>query len=726
MLQLCSRAWLLLSVLIALPPAFGQRVVVALDGEWQIEDSLSGDQFPQSWTHTAPVPGLAHSSHPAFPDVDQFDSKEVISNRIRQKKLPDSAAVDTPGTPRQNRNYFWYRKVFQAPARRQLAILKINKAQFGTAVWMNGRKIGEHRGCFTAGYFDVTDAIQWSASNTLLVRIGAHPAVLPVTFPAGSDFEKNRWTPGIYDDVTLFASGNPAIESVQVAPQIQGSRIQVQAKLRNTSRVPVAFEIKFRISPGQLVRARRMRLAPGEQTTVTETIPIPNAELWTPEHPFLYRLETSTGGDTLATRFGMREFRFDTATRRAWLNGKVYFMRGSNITLHRFFEDPLSGQLPWDEAWVRRLLIDIPKRMNWNSFRFCIGPVPDKWLDIADEAGLLIQNEYAIWTGRSTWGGNYSREWDSDELVRQYGEWMRDNWNHPSVVIWDANNESWDPVFGQKVIPAVRPLDLSARPWENSYNPPVGPDDPVEDHPYLFSRIRSGDHKPFDLRELENMSGNGKPTATPTGHAEILNEYGWLWLLRDGSPTELTGNVYEHLAGPKATGADRLAMYGYALGGLTEFWRAHRNHAGVLHFVYLTACCPGAYTCDNFQDVVNLKLEPNFESYVREAFKPLGVYLNFWQPTLKVGERRQMVVMMVNDENVPASGTLALTLQRPDGKSLAKCERPFQVAGLGQQTFNVDLAVPDAEGVAVLIASALKKDAAEPTLSRRKLRITRK
>jgi beta-galactosidase len=39
----------------------------------------------------------------------------------------------------------------------------------------------------------------------------------------------------------------------------------------------------------------------------------------------------------------MREFRFDTPTKRAYLNGRVYFLRGSNITLHRFFEDPLSG-----------------------------------------------------------------------------------------------------------------------------------------------------------------------------------------------------------------------------------------------------------------------------------------------------------------------------------------------------------------------------------------------
>jgi beta-galactosidase/beta-glucuronidase len=32
---------------------------------------------------------------------------------------------------------------------------------------------------------------------------------------------------------------------------------------------------------------------------------------------------------------------------------------------------------------------------------------------------------------------------DTDEMIREYTEWMRDNWNHPSVVIWDANNETW-------------------------------------------------------------------------------------------------------------------------------------------------------------------------------------------------------------------------------------------------------------------------------------------
>ena len=69
------------------------------------------------------------------------------------------------GVSRQDRNYFWYARRFQVPARKQVAILKVGKAQFGTAVWLNGRKIGEHLGCFTAGYFDLTEAMSWSGEN---------------------------------------------------------------------------------------------------------------------------------------------------------------------------------------------------------------------------------------------------------------------------------------------------------------------------------------------------------------------------------------------------------------------------------------------------------------------------------------------------------------------------------------------------------------------------------
>jgi hypothetical protein len=64
-----------------------------------------------------------------------------------------------------------------------------------------------------------------------------------------------------------------------------------------------------------------------------------------------------------------------------------------------------------------------PYEMHWNSFRFCIGPVPDRWLDIADEAGQLIQNEYFVWTGNAWHGAENQVHFNSDQMIQEYKEW---------------------------------------------------------------------------------------------------------------------------------------------------------------------------------------------------------------------------------------------------------------------------------------------------------------
>ena len=59
-----------------------QQREISLDGTWQITDSISGDAIPDRFDHTVPVPGLAHSAVPTFPDVDRFDSRELIGNLL--------------------------------------------------------------------------------------------------------------------------------------------------------------------------------------------------------------------------------------------------------------------------------------------------------------------------------------------------------------------------------------------------------------------------------------------------------------------------------------------------------------------------------------------------------------------------------------------------------------------------------------------------------------------
>jgi beta-galactosidase len=682
------------------------RITIPLDGTWDIEESQNSGQIPKMWNHKAPVPGLAHSAQPAFPHVDEFSSKMLILNLIRNGKQPGSGVAFAAGISHQGRNWFWYRRTFSIPETRRVAILRINKAQFGASVWLNGINIGEHLPCFSAATFDVTRAIR-KGENELITRVGAHPGVLPPTVSAGTDFEKIRWTPGIYDDVSLALSDNPVIETVQVAPRIADSSILVQTTIRNFGNSPVSFDLKQRIhawkesSTVSATKSEPMTLAADHSKVMLQKIHIFGARLWSPESPNLYVLETSTGGDSKTTRFGMREFHFGTATRRAYLNGHVYFLRGSNITLHRFFEDPLSGTLPWDENWVRKLLIEIPHEMHWNSFRFCIGPVPDKWLDIADEAGLLIQNEYFVWTGNSWYGAENQVHFNTKEMIQEYKEWMRDNWNHPSVAIWDANNETWDPSFAEKIIPAVRGLDLSNRAWENSYNPPEGPDDPVEDHPYEFQKMASGG-EPFHMTTLENPGGIS--SGAPTGHAAILNEYGWLWLNRDGTPTELTKNLYPALLGNDSSPQQRLELNAYLLAGITEYWRAYRNYAGVLHFVYLTSSEPSGYTSDHFEEVQKLKLHSDFHDYLSNAFAPVGVYLSFWQPTVESGAVQPLRIMLVNDEDRAVKGSLTLVLDTTQGQQVAQQTANFKVAPLGQDTIYQNFHFPGTTGDFVLQA----------------------
>jgi beta-galactosidase len=89
----------------------------------------------------------------------------AIQNRVGGGKLPKSAIVYNAGESRQVRNWFWYRRTFDVSAASSVTILRINKAQFGAAVWLNGVKIGDHLPCFTAAVFDVSNAIRRAGTN---------------------------------------------------------------------------------------------------------------------------------------------------------------------------------------------------------------------------------------------------------------------------------------------------------------------------------------------------------------------------------------------------------------------------------------------------------------------------------------------------------------------------------------------------------------------------------
>ena len=689
-----------------------QRTVISLNGEWEIEDGIEPDAIPETFEHTVQVPGMVNQSVPAFQDVDQFDGLDYLQNGFVRAQIKE-VNVDTVkvGIPHQERKYFWYRKEFEVENKKDLVVLRINKAQFGTSVWVNGEKVGSHLGCFTSGKFDITDLVKKNGRNELIVRIGAHPGALPDWAPSGSDYEKPKWTPGIYDEVSVISSGYPFIENVQVAPDIYNSTIIVQSRIVNKGEPKVlkldytleGFKFDFQETDNDM---EALLINDNDTIVVLDTILISEARLWSPEEPNLYNLRVTTDGDDLSTRFGMREFRFDTKTKLAYLNGKPYYLRGSNITLHRFFDDDSCRLQPWDENWVRRLLVSWPRKFNWNAFRFCIGPVPDMWLDIADETGLIIQNEFFIW--------QYHSNWDSTELKNQIVEWMEDNWNHPSVAWWDICNET-NTEYLRDIIKEVRHFDLSDRAWDNGYGLPVGPDDPVEDHHYNIA---------WNGWEYTEYSGKVAPKTTnsphPTAHACVLNEYGWLWLNRDGSPTILSKRVYDSIA-PGATNKQRIELAAYLLALETEYFRAHRNYAGVLHFTFLTGNFNNVITGDLFDDIDKLTIHPAYESYFVQVFKPLGLYINYSKSQEEPGKEITIPVMMVNDEYKDLNGDLDLMIKGFDGSIIAYKSSKFSVESLGAMTYSYNLTTPKIPGMYWLEAKSLCTDGRETTISKRKM-----
>jgi hypothetical protein len=107
-----------------------------------------------------------------------------------------------------------------------------------------------------------------------------------------------------------------------------------------------------------------------------------------------------------------------------------------------------------------------------------------------------------------------------------------------------------------------------------------------------------------------------------------------------------------------------------------------------------------------------------------EAFKPLGVYLNFFQPSLPAGGSRPIQVMLVNDYPTPIQGRLELQLVDAANGTLSTADMPFSMQGLGNAAVTLSLAVPsNAHGSCVIKACAIPNAGLDRTVSRRWVKI---
>ena len=164
------------------------------------------------------------------------------------------------------------------------------------------------------------------------------------------------------------------------------------------------------------------------------------------------------------------------------------------------------------------------------------------------------------------------------------------------------------------------------------------------------------------------------------------------------------------------------------LAAKTEFWRAHRECAGVLHFCSLGYSRPGdkprpegGATSDHWLDVAKLTLEPNFEEYVKEAFSPVGLMLDFWAPSGKAGEDKQLKIFVLNDLYDDWAGDVTLRVTR-DGKTVSEQSQKAKVTGLGREILSFVQKFPGETG-RYTITAELKNQSGKRVRSIRDFRI---
>ena len=622
------------------------RSSFSLNGDWDITSSNDAE-LPFKFPSTIAVPSVVDCAQPRY---------EWTSSK-----------------------YHWYRKRFTLSSEDgEYVFLRIGQSQFGTDVWVNGEHAGRYIGCYTSHEYDITGFLKHPGEeNELIIRVGRKED-LPKESAVGNDHEKEVYTPGIWGDVALEVCRSPKIAAVQIIPDILKGAFLAKVTVQNLRKEEYSGTVvcelieKHSRSTASQPAQEGFTVAGGASVELDIELKIDNPQLWSPEHPFLYELTSlvqagTTLRDEVSTTCGLREFRIEG--RRFLLNGKKIFLKGGNIAFHRFLADRERALLPWDPQWIQRALIDIPKEHNFNFFRNHLGQLYPAWYDIADEGGMLIQNEWQFWDVTGS----------EEQIKAEFTQWLKDNWNHPSIIIWDALNECSNDVVQKSVVPEMKRLDPT-RPWESV--------DFVEDHPYIYSL------GPVMNRERFGFT-RGIPEFEDPRVPVMLNEFVWCWVNNAGEPTRLMEGVTERWLGRSATGTDLLEHQCFLASELVELFRRLRADA-IQPFVYLSN--NEGPTAHWFQGpIAELNPKPILKA-LKNAFSPVGVSIELWDRHFVAGERRKTRVFVINDEIKRATANLQWGIVNQQGEWLTREVRELQIAAGDASILDCEFRFPDVSG----------------------------
>lgn len=344
----------------------------------------------------------------------------------------------------------WYRRTFRVPdafPRDQRVWIHFQAVDWRADVWVNGKKVAEHEGGYSPFSADVTEAVDRSGDNTLVVR--AFDPTDP-SLPTGKQVGWYTKTSGIWQTVWLESRPAVHIRAFTLRTTIDPAEIVASVEVAGVpANAPptAAYTLTLRSTDPTVTAASQQFNAMTQPGKAAETVrfielraPVRDAKLWSPESPHLYpltlELKPAAGAatDTLETYAGLRTIARGKLPgedfERVFLNGKPIYLRGA---LDQSFNPKGVYTAPTD-AFLHDD-IQLARAMGLNFLRIHIKPDEPRRLYWADKLGMLIMEDMP-----NTWNQDARARTAWEATMREIIP--RDR-NHPSIFTWVAFNETW-------------------------------------------------------------------------------------------------------------------------------------------------------------------------------------------------------------------------------------------------------------------------------------------
>ncbi|MDB5896221.1 MAG: hypothetical protein JWQ88_3752 [Rhodoferax sp.] len=369
-----------------------------------------------------------------------------------------STAQTTPTSVAYKRGIGWYRLEFDGtPPANGTQWLQFDGASIVADVWLNGEKLGQHKGAFTRFRFDVSGKLK-AGKNVLYVKAdnskpvaGGPTAIMPLS----GDFNMSG---GLYRSVSLVSTpakahfalddlGSTGVYATSTSVSANAATVAVRAKLRNSSTRLETFTVRAGLvdANGAVINssAATVTVKAGEAGEVSQNIAVNTPHLWNGvEDPYLYQLavqlEDANGTviDRSVQGYGIREVRFDPE-KGFFLNGRSYPLRGVNM--HQDFQNKgwAISREDTDKSFA------IIKEIGANTVRLAHYPHASYTLEQADKLGFVVWAEHSFVNSAiipCNAATNPTPEFVDNGLL-QLRELVRQQFNHASIATWSIGNE---------------------------------------------------------------------------------------------------------------------------------------------------------------------------------------------------------------------------------------------------------------------------------------------